>query len=468
MRSTFVLAVSLTALLWSGEATGQDHHTNIQHSTEASADTVKVTTVKELFTKGEVEGHVRNYFMATWNHRSLSDNYANAIGAEIAYKTATFHGFRMGFAGLFTYNLFSSNINERDPISEKHPKLELELFDIEDPENKADLDRLDELYLEYSSDWLKAKAGRFSFTSPLMNPQDTRMKPYSFQGIQVQVPLQQKGILTLAWFDHFSPRSTVEWFKAGEAIGIFSLGIDANGDPSGYPHHTQTRGVAVAGLQFKQSTRLSTDFWNYWIENVSNNSYGHAVLEVAPRVKVGVEGLYQFRVGNGGNPETKLAYFPDQQQWLAGGMLAYEPVNWHLSLNYLHTAGEGRFLFPREWGREQFFATLSRGRMEGTGKSDMVVAKVRKQWSGRFSSEAAVAKAWLPGAQDYRYNKYGATSYLGWVADLNYKPANPVLNGLSFRLLYIGRVSPGSDMPLKDMYYNTNFHNINFVTQLTF
>ncbi|WP_345162170.1 porin [Pontibacter saemangeumensis] len=469
MKRQVALATALIMAMWWNSATGQEHHTPEQgHATEVRTDTVEVKSVKELFTKGEVDGHVRNYFMATWNHRSLSDNYANAIGAEIGYKTALLHGFRFGFAGLFTYNLFSSDIQEPDGITGKLPKLELELFDIEDPENKADLDRLDELYLAYQSDRLRAKAGRFSFSSPLMNPQDTRMKPYSFQGISVEVPLQEKGLLTLAWFDHFSPRSTVEWFQADETIGVFSPGVDEYGSPSGYPHHTRTKGVAVAGLQLNPARRLSAEAWNYWIDNISNNSYGRAVLEVVPHVKAGVEGLYQFRVGHGGNPEAAQAYFPHQQQWLAGGMLAYEPGSWHLSLNYLHVGGDGRFLFPREWGREQFFATVSRGRIEGTGNADLLVAKARKQWSGRFSSEAAVAKSWLPDAQNYRFNKYGATAYIGWLADLNYQPEKPVLDGLAFRLLYVGRVSPGTEIPLRDMYYNTNFHNLNFVTQLTF
>ncbi|MDX5437117.1 MAG: hypothetical protein LPK03_07980 [Pontibacter sp.] len=106
--------------------------------------------------------------------------------------------------------------------------------------------------------------------------------------------------------------------------------------------------------------------------------------------------------------------------------------------------------------------------MEGTGNTDQVVAKARRQWSDRFSTEVAVSRAMLPAANDYANNKYGSTSYWGWVTDLNYSPSHPKLEGLSFRLLYIGRVSPQTDIPLKDMYYNTNFHNINFVTQITF
>ncbi|MDX5483072.1 MAG: porin [Hymenobacteraceae bacterium] len=469
MRTRTKLAAVLITLLWWGTAAGQDHHRPEQQvQTIAANDTPAIRSMKELFTKGEVGGHVRNFFMATVNHRSLSDNYANAIGAEIGFRTASFHGFRAGFAGLFTYNLFSSNIGKRDPVAEKHPKLELELFDIEDPDNKADLDRLDELYLEYGSARLRARAGRFSFTSPLINPQDGRMKPYSFQGISVQVPLREQNLLTLAWFDHFSPRSTVSWFRADEAIGIFSPGVDTDGNPSGYPHHLSTAGVAVAGLQLQPGRRLSTETWTYWIENISSTSYSRMVAAVTPRVKIGIEGLYQFRVGNGGNPEQSLAYFPDQRQWLLGTMLAYEPDSWHLSMNYLRIGAKGRLLFPREWGREQFFVTLPRGRLEGTGNTDMLVAKARKRWSERLYAEIALARSWLPAPEEYRRNKYGAVSYWGWVADLQYIPARPVLEGLSVRLLYVGRMSPGKDIPLREMYYNTNFHHLNLVTQLTF
>jgi hypothetical protein len=149
-------------------------------------------------------------------------------------------------------------------------------------------------------------------------------------------------------------------------------------------------------------------------------------------------------------------------------MLAYAPHSWHYSLNYLHIGKDGRFLFPREWGREQFFATVPRGRMEGSGQSDLLVGKARKQWTDRFSAEAAVMKAWLPAAADYRHNEYGAASCWGWMADLHYQPANPVLHSLSFRLLYVGRASPEHALPLKDLSYNTNFHNFNFVTQISF
>lgn len=460
-----LLPLILLLILW-GNTQAQIHHSQATHLQEI--DTVQVNSVRALFTKGEVEGHIRNYFIATINHKELTDHYANAIGAKIGFRTAPYHGVRLGFAGLFTYNAFSSDLSEVDPIARRLPSTELELFDIEDPTNGADLDRLDELYLEYKSEGLFAQAGRISFTSPLINPQDTRMKPYAAQGIQVQVPIKENNRLTLAWLDHFSPRSTVEWVTAGESIGIYGSGVDPHGESSKYEHHTQTAGVAIAGLQTKPHARVKAEVWNYFLENISNNLYGKALVEVAPRVTVGVEGLYQNKIGNGGHQQEAKRYFTNQQQWLAGGRLAYERSDWGISLNYLRTGNEGRFLFPREWGREQFFATLPRGRMEGTGNADLLAVKLIKKWSDQLSIETAISKAWLPGINNYRFNKYKAPSYSGFVADIRYAPQKPVLDGLSFRLLYVGKFSDTNGLSLEDMYYKTNFHQLNLVTQITF
>ncbi|RYE13593.1 MAG: porin, partial [Sphingobacteriales bacterium] len=399
-------------------------------------DTATVHNLKEVFTKGRAEGHVRNFFMATSNKGSLSDYYANATGARLGYTTARVKGFRIGFAGIFTYNTFSSNLQEPDSLSGKLPKYELELFDVEHPENQHDLDRLEELYLEYKNRQLTAMVGRFSFQSPLINPQDGRMKPYAVQGAKITIPVKKTGIVTLAWLSRFSPRSTVNWYSTSEAIGIYTTGVSADGIASEYGHQTQTKGVAVAGAQFAPSEKLEGEVWNYWLHNISNTTYNRAIWKPRKGIKLGGEALYQQQSGNGGNPDPALAYFPDQQQWLVGGMLAYEPQKWHFSANYLHIAGHGRFLFPREFGREQFFTTVSRGRLEGVGNAKAFTLRMRRNWASQFSAELALTKTWLPGASNYQFNKYSAVSYVNTLLDIQYRPTAKVLEGLSLRLLY--------------------------------
>ena len=435
---------------------------------QIAEDTATVHNLKDAFTKGRAEGHVRNFFMATVNQGALSDYYANATGARLGYSTAPVHGFRLAFAGMFTYNTFSSGLQIPDSLSGKLPRYELELFDVEHPENKHDLDRLNELFLEYKSRYFMATAGRFSFHSPLINPQDGRMKPYVVQGLRAVVPVKKSGALTMAWLSHFSPRSTASWYSAGEAIGVYPVGVSENGSPSGYRSHTETKGVAVAGAQFTPLKKLQTEVWNYWLHNISNTTYGRGIIELKPGIKIGAEALYQQQSGNGGNPDPELAYFPDQQQWLAGGMLAYEPRSWHFSANYLHIGGGGRFLFPKEFGREQFFITLSRGRLEGLGNTDAVTLRTRRNWASQLSAEIALTKTWLPGLPNYQFNKYGAVSYVNTLLDIHYRPATKALDGLSFRILYIGRYTNKAKLPLEKMFYNTNFQHVAFVTQLNF
>ena len=148
-----------------------------------------IKSFRSFFAEGKVNGHLRNYFMSTINHKELTNHYANAIGFELAYETAKVKGFSLGIAGLFTFNTFSSELDKLDLVTNKTARLETELFDIEDPANKSDLDRLDELFLRYEHEKFDLLIGRFTFNSPLVNSQDGRMKPYSVQGLNANFNL---------------------------------------------------------------------------------------------------------------------------------------------------------------------------------------------------------------------------------------------------------------------------------------
>ncbi|MEJ2163661.1 MAG: hypothetical protein P8X60_10240, partial [Robiginitalea sp.] len=75
------------------------------------------SSLKELFGLGTVSGHFRNFFMNTANQGDLKDYYANAIGGAIRFRTHTFYGFELGVAGIFTFKVFSNDLNEPDPTT---------------------------------------------------------------------------------------------------------------------------------------------------------------------------------------------------------------------------------------------------------------------------------------------------------------------------------------------------------------
>ena len=179
MRTTiFVISLFLISKVW-----GQNDHDQrpvIEHS-----DTSHVHSIKEFFSEGELSGHFRHYFMSTLNEGALSDYYANAVGRFIKYESSRWNGFKVGVGGNFIYNLYSSNLMERDELSHRTARFERQLFDITDPENHHDLDRLEELYINYRRKRISLTLGKQSIYSPLVNPQDGRMKPYVLDGLWV-------------------------------------------------------------------------------------------------------------------------------------------------------------------------------------------------------------------------------------------------------------------------------------------
>ena len=107
--------------------------------------------------------------MSTFNEGDLKDDYALASGAGIGVLTQPIKGFQAGVSGFFIYNIFSSNIGDTDEVTKSPNRYEMGLFDIEDPENKSDLDRLEELYLKYNFSKSSIMAGKFNLNTPFFN-----------------------------------------------------------------------------------------------------------------------------------------------------------------------------------------------------------------------------------------------------------------------------------------------------------
>lgn len=118
---------------------------------EAESDNPRrsIEALKDVFGLGTISGHLRNYFMNTINQGSLTDYYANAIGGAMRFRSHRIYGFEFGAAGIFTYNLFSNDLNKVDPVTGGIADFEHQLFDVLDTENFNDLDRLEELYIRF-------------------------------------------------------------------------------------------------------------------------------------------------------------------------------------------------------------------------------------------------------------------------------------------------------------------------------
>src|SRR5688572_13007828 len=144
------------------------------------------TSILSAFKKGRINGHFRYFFMSTQNQKELTDYYANAVGGGIRYETAKFHGFQFAVSGFYTYNVGSSDLGKKDSITGQSNRYEIGLFDVEDPYNKNDIDRLEELYLKYNYRNSSIIFGKQIINTPFINLQDSRMRPTGVNGIWVE------------------------------------------------------------------------------------------------------------------------------------------------------------------------------------------------------------------------------------------------------------------------------------------
>ena len=164
-------AILLVIFLYSGPLMAQEKQPDVPCPTqELPAHPKKVATnLLEAFEHGHFHGHFRTFFMATDNTRALSDYYAWAGGGALHFSTAPWHGFNFGVGGVFNFNLASSDLGAKDSLTGALNRYEIGLFDVEDPYNRYDLDRIEELWLRYQWKNSRITVGQQSLQTPLIN-----------------------------------------------------------------------------------------------------------------------------------------------------------------------------------------------------------------------------------------------------------------------------------------------------------
>ncbi|HCP92618.1 MAG TPA: hypothetical protein DIU05_01090 [Bacteroidetes bacterium] len=219
-----------------------------QHHTERVSVNTDSSSLQSFFRNGKFYGHGRYYFMATDNDRKLKDFYANAFGIGIGYKSAAIKGFQFGLSGYFIYNLYSSDFTQTDATTKVGSRYEIGQFDMLNPTNHHDMDRLEDLYLKYSHKKSTVKFGKQHIKTPFINPQDGRMRPTLVEGLLFDWNPIQKIKVEGGWLFGVSPRSTVGWYGIGQSMSIFGTGVNPNGKPSGYAGNVNSNAVYFAGV----------------------------------------------------------------------------------------------------------------------------------------------------------------------------------------------------------------------------
>ena len=430
----------------------------VHHTERGKHDTSAVVAAKDLqsfLRNGRFFGHTRLFSMLTDNSEGLTDYQANAVGVGIGYETGKWQGFQLGISGYAIYHLASSNLSDIDPLSNQPNRYELGLFDVEDPSNKNELDRLEDLYLKYSGNRLSMKLGKQHIRSPFINPQDGRMRPTLVEGLLVDYQMRPDWMVNLGVVNQISPRSTVHWYGVGESMGLYGVGVNPDGTKSNYKGNMPESVVVFAGIE-KDWKRGKLKLWDQvvtdvfethllqWDGRIAFNPANQAVVK-SPKdhgagggipsdhdahvngsnaFVYGLQWIGQTALGNGGNVDPQKTYFAKgaRSNVFGARMGAQWNGGWKFLLNYTRITAEGRYLMPREWGRDPFYTFMPRERNEGYGNVHAATAVLSKKFSSvkGLAVDVSYGRFYLPDVKDFNLNKYGFPAYQQANVDVRY------------------------------------------------
>jgi hypothetical protein len=410
-----------------------------------SKKTIDSNNILYQFQMGTMHGHFRSFYSSTFNKNS-SVEYANAVGGGIQFISKPLFNLQIGVSGFFVYDAFSSDLTKPHPLSNALNRYELGLFDITNPANKTDIDRLEELYIQYNKKNIAFTAGKQLLNTPFINLQDGRMRPTEVQGLWGQWKNNHTKWYG-GWLNRFSPRSTVEWYKTNESIGIYSVGVNVDGSKSGYKNNIESKGVALIGTDINISKQYKLQVWNQFVENIFNSSFLQFDKTVSSTNSIyyGIQLIKQQVINKGGNESISKTYFnPNQTALVWGARIGKQSNNWDYSFNFTRITKEGRYLMPREWGRDPFYTFLAGERNEGFGDLSAYVIKAKyNKRNNPLIINTAIGYFDLPDIKNYALNKYGFPAYVQYNIDARYAFAG-FLKGWELQMVYFYKWSTGN------------------------
>jgi hypothetical protein len=454
-------------LLISGVSLGQD---TLKLSQEKS--TLDTSKFRDIFLKAKLDVNARSVYMATINDGSLKDDYALAAGIGVGVTTKSFHGFQFGVSSFVTYNLWSSNLSQLDQSTLAPNRYEIGLFDVQNLNSKNNIIRIENLFLRYGISKTTLAVGRMKLNTPFLNPQDGRMNTTMEEGAWLTMNELKKIQISGGWIWNVSPRSTTQWATAANSIGIYPVGVNENGVKSNYYGNINSSGVAIGNVTINPNKNIKINAWDMLIDNVMNTSMIEINTEFGKSLKYyqGVMFIHQDAINDGGNHDQSKTYISKRSQSNSiSAQIGVKNKRFNTSINYTHITGEGRYLAPREWGRDPFYTFMLREKNDGFGNVHAVTAKTAIYFfQGKMKTGLAYGYFLLPDVKDYRLNKYGMPSYHQINLDVSYS-FEKFLKGFDIRFITAYKIDQGETYGnLKYIYNKVNMANISLILDFKF
>lgn len=445
---------------------------DVENLNTDTTEQVKFNSIHDYFSKGTFYAHSRAYFMSTINENELKDDYALAAGAGIGYKSPSLYGFGFGLSGFFIFDIVSSNIDKNDPITNQPNRYELGLLDVTHPENKKDLDRLEEAYIYYEHKWINVEVGRMNLNTPFINPQDGRMRPSLEEGVWAKINPHKKISFEGGWLWAFSPRSTIMWYPRLRSVGTYPVGVNIEGKRSGYFNNIESDGVGIFNMKLYPKN-MEIEIWNFTAHNVFNTAHIQYEYKIPIRetrkVKIGAQLTRQDRINNGGNADAQKTYYEGKASTVVSSRVEYADKYNTINFNYSRFSKEGRFLFPREWGRDPFYTFIPRERNEGFGNVNAFTVNYVHRFNTKGLTAGFSAGIYqMPDVTNFELNKYGLGDYAHINLNAKYFFQNK-LKGLDIQVLLMSKLNmDDKNLAEKYIYNRVNLFHTNIIVNYYF
>ncbi len=148
--------------------------------------------------------------------------------------------------------------------------------------------------------------------------------------------------------------------------------------------------------------------------------------------------VFQHPIKAGGHQVPLLTYFDKRHRAqifsMRTGVRKRETT---IQVNATRITADGRFLMPREWGREPFYTFMPRERNEGAGDVKAISFNFIRQFPHKnIRVEGGYGYYDLPDVRNSRFNKYQMPSYHQFLMNIRYKFTG-FLSGLNAEILYV-------------------------------
>jgi hypothetical protein len=402
--------------------------------------------------------HFRSFWMSTSYPNDFKNDFALGsslkLGSEFKFKDRIEVKVDYRFFG----NIWSSELAVQDSLSGQANRYEMGLFDLLNPTSKV-FGKVETLSVTYNLNRWGIKAGRMGIDSDWINTQDGRLSPTSIEGVNLtyhsdKVKLEFWGISKI------SVRGTSQWLSIGESIGVFPTGRDYLGKPAQYFQNTESKWIGLIDLSkkwgdFEAKASMTS------VQNISNTLWVSGEKKFGKNINwlFGAQIGHQYGWGNGGNPDAILAYKnPEDRNYAVSVRMGYAGNLLKYNLNYTHVGGKGRWLSPREWGKDAWYTFIPRERNEGFSSLNAWTAYLEYRFHNTgLSPYLHFGIHLLPDISSSEKNKYNFPSYRQVNVGMKYKPRS--LDKLTIHALLMNKEA----LVQRDLTPNQRYNKVGMI-----